>query len=147
MPALRAGAARGLAIVREVADDVEIERRARASRSPFTGTATLLARTSSDEREGLTKPGPTSRRGAGGDTGLRGRRFGELLRMAKRIDADRLIRLVDNGAVLVDVLPAEVFAQEHLPGAVNIPLATLRAEHLDRLERGQPMVVYCFDQH
>jgi rhodanese-related sulfurtransferase len=67
--------------------------------------------------------------------------------MAKRIDADRLIRLVDKGAALIDVLPANVFSQEHLPGAVNIPLATMRPEDLDDLDRARPTVVYCFDQH
>jgi len=31
--------------------------------------------------------------------------------MAKRIDVDRAIRLVNRGAVLIDVLPAKVFVQ------------------------------------
>jgi rhodanese-related sulfurtransferase len=48
-------------------------------------------------------------------------------------------------AQLVEVLPADEFDQEHLPGARNIPLKELGAEVVDGLERDRPVVVYCFD--
>lgn len=67
--------------------------------------------------------------------------------MPTRIDVDELLALVAAGAALVDVLPATIFAQEHLPSAVNIPLATFRPDDLDAIDRDRPVVVYCFDQH
>ena len=67
--------------------------------------------------------------------------------MAKRVDADRVIRLVARGAALVDVLPEKIYREEHLPSAINLPLATLRERDLEQLPRNRPIVLYCFDQH
>ena len=67
--------------------------------------------------------------------------------MVTRVDVDRMLELVGDGALLVDVLPDTIYLQEHLPGATNLPLATLRSEHLDGMDRERPVVVYCFDQH
>jgi rhodanese-related sulfurtransferase len=67
--------------------------------------------------------------------------------MVTRIDVDRAIELVDDGAVLVDALPASVYQQEHLPGAVSIPLETFDPDDVAELDRRTPVVVYCFDQH
>jgi rhodanese-related sulfurtransferase len=50
------------------------------------------------------------------------------------------------GAQLVEVLPEADYRQEHLPGAVNIPLAELTAERAEAdLDPDRPVVVYCFD--
>lgn len=35
--------------------------------------------------------------------------------------ADRVLELVENGAMVVDTRPAAVFAAEHLPGTINLP--------------------------
>ena len=67
--------------------------------------------------------------------------------MVKRIDVDRAIRLVRRGAQLIDVLPASIFEQEHLPSATNLPLESFDHETIDRVDRSRPIVVYCFDQH
>jgi rhodanese-related sulfurtransferase len=68
--------------------------------------------------------------------------------LSNRIDVSEVIRRVCDGAQLVDVLPASIFRQEHLPGAVNVPLETLeRAAAYAALDESQPIVVYCFDQH
>lgn len=67
--------------------------------------------------------------------------------MAQRIDVDRVIELVAGGATLVDVLPATIFHQEHLPGAVSVPLETFTPAALDEIPHDRPLVVYCFDQH
>jgi rhodanese-related sulfurtransferase len=56
-----------------------------------------------------------------------------------------LRRLLDEDAQLVEVLPAEEFAEMHLPGAVNIPLKTLGADTTAGLDRTRPVVVYCWD--
>jgi rhodanese-related sulfurtransferase len=61
------------------------------------------------------------------------------------IDADEVGKLVADGARLVEVLPAEEFAEEHLPGAINIPLKELDAARVAQLRRDQPVIVYCHD--
>lgn len=57
---------------------------------------------------------------------------------------DELRRLVRDGAQLVEVLPAEEYRHEHIPGAVNIPLGEIEAAW-ERLDRARPVVVYCYD--
>lgn len=54
-------------------------------------------------------------------------------------------RLLKDGAQLVDVLAADEFEQDHLPGAVNIPLKQLNAASAARLDRNRPVLVYCND--
>jgi rhodanese-related sulfurtransferase len=54
-------------------------------------------------------------------------------------------RLVAEGAQLVEVLPAEEFAAEHLPGAINIPLKALDRAAVAGLDRARPVIVYCWD--
>ena len=57
-----------------------------------------------------------------------------------------LQRLVDAEAQLVEVLPNEEYDDEHLPGAINLPLESLTREVADTtLDRGRPIVVYCWD--
>ena len=54
-------------------------------------------------------------------------------------------RLMDQGVQVVEVLPKEEYEEEHLPGAVNIPLKTLDARSTATLDKGNPVVVYCWD--
>jgi rhodanese-related sulfurtransferase len=63
----------------------------------------------------------------------------------QRIDLTELKRLLDDGAQLVEVLPPEEYADEHLPGAINIPLKQLDAESAAQLDRSKAVVVYCWD--
>jgi rhodanese-related sulfurtransferase len=65
--------------------------------------------------------------------------------VAEQILFARLRELLDAGAQLVEVLPAGEFAEEHLPGAINIPLKTLDAASTARLDRDRPVIVYCWD--
>jgi rhodanese-related sulfurtransferase len=65
--------------------------------------------------------------------------------MATRIDLAQLQRLLDGDAQLVEVLPAAEYAEEHLPGAVNLPLKQLDATTAAQLDRSRPVVVYCWD--
>jgi rhodanese-related sulfurtransferase len=65
--------------------------------------------------------------------------------MPEDVGRDEVQRLVDGGAQLVEVLPAEEFREEHLPGAINIPLRRLDAEARERLDPARPVVVYCWD--
>lgn len=65
--------------------------------------------------------------------------------MTTSIATDELRRLLDQGAQLLDVMPAKEFAEDHLPGAVNVPLTDLDADTAATLDPGRPVVVYCFD--
>jgi rhodanese-related sulfurtransferase len=65
--------------------------------------------------------------------------------MPTPIDRDHLRRLRDSGAQLVEVLPAEEYAEEHLPGAVNVPLKRLDSRTVRALDPSRPVVVYCWD--
>ena len=61
------------------------------------------------------------------------------------IQRDEVRRLLESGGQLVEVLPAEEFEREHLPGAMSIPLKTLRRKTVAQLQRDRPIVVYCAD--
>ena len=65
--------------------------------------------------------------------------------MPERIDLAGLKRWLDRGAQLVEVLPREEYAEEHLPGALNIPLKEMDAASVEQLDRRAPVVVYCYD--
>ncbi len=65
--------------------------------------------------------------------------------MPKEIDRDGLRRMVEAGAQLVEVLPAEEYAEEHLPGAISLPLGRVDAEASSVLKKNRPVIVYCWD--
>ncbi|MBA2462235.1 MAG: rhodanese-like domain-containing protein [Actinobacteria bacterium] len=54
-------------------------------------------------------------------------------------------RLVGERAQLVEVLPAAEYTDEHLPGAINIPLQELVEAASSRLDSSRPVIVYCYD--
>jgi len=51
-------------------------------------------------------------------------------------------RLKDKSVLLLDVRPEDEFAQGHLPGALNIPLAQL-GKRLSKLPKRTQIVAYC----
>lgn len=65
--------------------------------------------------------------------------------MATLIDRRQVRELVGKGAQLVEVLPAEEYAEDHLPGAISIPLRHVDEEGVSQLDRRRPVVVYCWD--
>ena len=67
--------------------------------------------------------------------------------MSKRVDAQRAERLLRRRVQLVDVLPSSVYAEEHLPGAISVPLETLDEKSVEDLDRDRAVLIYCFDQH
>lgn len=65
--------------------------------------------------------------------------------MATAIDRLTLERLLTEGAQLVEVLPPEEYEDEHLPGAINIPLRSTDERAPAQLDPTRPLVVYCWD--
>jgi rhodanese-related sulfurtransferase len=67
--------------------------------------------------------------------------------MAPRsIDRDEVRRLLaEEKGQLVEVLPATEYGEEHIVGAVNIPLKELDERAPRELERERPVIVYCND--
>lgn len=61
------------------------------------------------------------------------------------IGVPELRRLIDEGARLVEVLPAHEYEEEHLPGAINIPLKSLDERSAGQFGKDDPIVVYCWD--
>ena len=53
--------------------------------------------------------------------------------------------LMDRGAQVVEVLPPEEFDEDHLPGAIHLPLRRLESEATTLLSRHRPVIVYCWD--
>ena len=60
-------------------------------------------------------------------------------------ERDEVRALIDRGAQVVEVLGPEEYEEDHLPGAINLPLPRLEREAGSRLDPGRPVVVYCWD--
>ncbi len=65
--------------------------------------------------------------------------------MSQVIDRETVRRLMEQGAQIVDVLPAGEYGEDHLPGAVNLPLRKIETEASAVLDRTRSIVVYCAD--
>jgi len=61
------------------------------------------------------------------------------------IERDDLQRLIEAGATLVEILPEKEYSEEHIPGAINIPLKMLTREIVSSLVPDHPIIVYCWD--
>lgn len=65
--------------------------------------------------------------------------------MPAAVDRFDVQRLVASGAQLVEVLPQDEYDEEHLEGAVHLPLKELSAGAVSVLDCGRPVIVYCWD--
>ena len=65
--------------------------------------------------------------------------------MPQAIDRQDVQRFMREGVRVVEVLPREEFEDDHLPGAISLPLRSLEAEAKDRLDPTKPVIVYCWD--
>jgi rhodanese-related sulfurtransferase len=66
--------------------------------------------------------------------------------MPESIDHGEVLRLISaESAQLVEVLPAQEFSEEHIAGAINIPLKELDERVPRELELERPVIVYCND--
>ena len=58
------------------------------------------------------------------------------------IGRDEVIELVARGPQLVEVLPLDEYEEEHLPGAIHLPLKSLTSSAASVLDRARPVIVY-----
>lgn len=65
--------------------------------------------------------------------------------MPKPIDRDEVGRLAGAGAQVVEVMPIKEYQDEHLPGAISLPLKELDRSAAATLDRERAVVVYCYD--
>ena len=49
------------------------------------------------------------------------------------------------GVHLVEVLPEKEYAEDHLPGALSVPLSKLDRKTAAVRDAPEPVVVYCWD--
>jgi rhodanese-related sulfurtransferase len=60
-------------------------------------------------------------------------------------ERDEVRALIERGAQVVEVLGPEEFEEDHLPGAINLPLRKLEREARTGLDPARPVLVYCWD--
>ena len=65
--------------------------------------------------------------------------------MPTEIRREDVQQLVAEGAQLVEVLPKGEFDEQHLPGAIHIPLRKIDPSVRASLAPERPVVVYCWD--
>ena len=67
--------------------------------------------------------------------------------MAVKVTAEQVSELLDGGGQLLEVLPREEYEEQHLPGAVSLPLKELDADAVAvaGLSRDKAAIVYCWD--
>jgi rhodanese-related sulfurtransferase len=59
-------------------------------------------------------------------------------------DRTEVQALIERGAQIVEVLGPEEFEEDHLPGAINLPLRRIEAFR-DLLDLTRAVLVYCWD--
>jgi rhodanese-related sulfurtransferase len=52
--------------------------------------------------------------------------------------------LMRKGAQVVEVLAREEYEEDHLPGAIHLPLRRIETD-TGRLDPDRPVIVYCWD--
>jgi rhodanese-related sulfurtransferase len=65
--------------------------------------------------------------------------------MPGEIRRDEVRRLLDRGAQLVEVLPSPEYEEDHLPGAIHLPLRQIETRAVEVLDRERAVIVYCWD--
>lgn len=65
--------------------------------------------------------------------------------MRTEIGRDDVQRMAAQGTQIVDVLPEKEYENEHIAGAICLPLTQIDSSTVDRLDRDRPVIVYCWD--
>ncbi|WP_035841201.1 rhodanese-like domain-containing protein [Kitasatospora azatica] len=64
--------------------------------------------------------------------------------MATTIERDEVQKKIQDGATVLEALPASYFEDKHIPGALNLPLDDLDKIAAERLtDKDAEIVVYC----
>jgi rhodanese-related sulfurtransferase len=63
----------------------------------------------------------------------------------REVSRQEVQQLMARGAQVADVLPAEEYQEDHLPGAIHLPLARIETEARTALDPSRPVIVYCWD--
>ena len=61
------------------------------------------------------------------------------------IELGRVIELQNQGAQVVEVLSRKQFDEQHIPGAISLPLSKFKSSGLAKLDKARPVIVYCWD--
>jgi rhodanese-related sulfurtransferase len=65
--------------------------------------------------------------------------------MPKEIRREEVRKLIAEGAQLVEVLPSPEYEEDHIPGAIHLPLRKIDSKARDVLDRNRTVIVYCWD--
>jgi rhodanese-related sulfurtransferase len=66
--------------------------------------------------------------------------------MPGTVDSDGVRRMMsERDAQLVEVLPHDEYEEEHIAGAISLPLKQFTAERIATLDRTRPVILYCHD--
>ena len=65
--------------------------------------------------------------------------------MPKEIRREEVRTLLAAGAQLVEVLPSPEYEEDHLPGAIHLPLRKIDSDAVNVLDRNRAVIVYCWD--
>lgn len=65
--------------------------------------------------------------------------------MPKMIELEEVQRLSHKGAQILDVMSRSEYEDSHVPGAVHISLKELDDRTAAALDRGRPVITYCYD--
>ena len=65
--------------------------------------------------------------------------------MIRTIGLEEVQKMKEDGAQIVDVLPSKEYSEQHIPGAINIPLLHMNGASVAVLDKNRPIIVYCWD--
>jgi rhodanese-related sulfurtransferase len=65
--------------------------------------------------------------------------------MPKMIELEEVRRLIGEGAQVLDVMSQSEYEDSHLPSAIHISLKELDEQAAAALDRGRPVITYCYD--
>jgi rhodanese-related sulfurtransferase len=65
--------------------------------------------------------------------------------MPKMIELEEVQRLIGEDAQILEVMSRSEYEDNHLPGAVHISLKELDEQAAATLDRGRPVITYCYD--
>ena len=74
-----------------------------------------------------------------------GNRAGGEVMAVQTIEREEVQELMRQGAQVLDALPPDDYARQHLPGAVSVPMQKFTTGLVRNLDRDRPTVTYCAD--